>query len=76
MVAIWLTIWIVGFVLMVWAVADAISRPTGAFAAAGSNKALWIALVVISWLLTGIVGAILAVVYLARIRPRVRAITA
>ncbi len=74
MVAIWLLI-LVGLVLTVWAVADAISRPSGAFAAAGSNKAMWITLIVVFWLLTGIVGPILAVVYLASIRPRVRAIT-
>jgi hypothetical protein len=73
--AIWLVI-VVGLALTVWAVADAISRPSSAFAAAGSNKAMWIALIVVFWLLTDIVGAILAVVYLARIRPRVRAITA
>jgi len=66
---------IVGLAVTIWALADAISRPTGAFAAAGSNKALWITLIIVFWLLTGIVGPILAVVYLASIRPRVRAIT-
>ena len=66
---------LVGTAVTIWAVADAISRPGGAFAAAGSNKALWITLIIAFWLLTGIVGPILAVVYLANIRPRVRAIT-
>ena len=66
---------LVGVVVTIWALADAISRPSGAFAAAGSNKAMWITLIIVFWLLTGIIGPILAVVYLANIRPRVRAIT-
>jgi hypothetical protein len=66
---------LVGLAVTIWALVDAISRPSGAFAAAGSNKALWITLIIVFWLLTGIVGPILAVVYLASIRPRVRAIT-
>jgi succinate dehydrogenase hydrophobic anchor subunit len=60
----------------VWALVDAASRPSAAFAAANSSKALWITLIVVFWLLTGIIGLILAIVYLASIRPRVRAATA
>jgi hypothetical protein len=66
---------ILAFAVTIWAVADAISRPSRAFAAAGSNKAMWITLILVFWLLTGIIGPILAVVYLASIRPRVRAVT-
>jgi preprotein translocase subunit SecY len=65
----------IGFGIPLWAVADAVSRPSAAFAAANSSKALWISLVVVLWFLTGIVGIVLAVVYLASIRPRVRAAT-
>jgi hypothetical protein len=75
MVALWLVIGLVGVAVTIWALVDAISRPTAAFAAAGSNKALWIILIVAFWLLTGVIGPILAIVYLASIRPRVRAIT-
>jgi hypothetical protein len=64
---------LVGFGIPIWAIVDAASRPSGAFSAAGSSKAMWISLIVIFWLITGIVGLILAVVYLASIRPRVRA---
>ncbi len=70
-----LIILLVFLVLPIWALVDAISRPTGAFAAARSSKGMWIALIVVSSLLTGIVGVVLSVVYLALIRPRVRAIT-
>jgi hypothetical protein len=59
----------------IWAIADAASRPSGAFTAAGSNKALWIAIIAVGWFLTGVVGLVLACVYLGSIRPRVRAIT-
>jgi len=63
----------VGLVLPVWAIADAAGRPSGAFAAAGSSKAMWITLIAVFWLFTGVVGFVLACVYLAAIRPRVRA---
>jgi hypothetical protein len=66
---------LVGLVIPIWAVVDAASRPTAAFAAAGSSKGLWIALIVVFWFFTGIIGLILAVVYLAAIRPRVKAVT-
>ncbi len=68
-------VFVAGFVVPLWAVIDAASRPSGAFAAAGSSKALWISLIVVFWLITGLIGLILACVYLASIRPRVKAIT-
>ena len=64
-----------GLLVPIWAIADAASRPTGAFVAAGSSKALWITLIVVFWLVTGVVGFVLACVYLASIRPRVKAIS-
>ncbi len=65
---------IVGLVVPIWAIVDAASRPSGAFAAAGSSKAMWITLIAVFWVLTGLIGLILACVYLASIRPRVAAI--
>ena len=64
-----------GLLVPIWAIADAASRPTGAFVAAGSSKALWITLIVVFWLVTGVVGFVLACVYLVSIRPRVKAIS-
>jgi Protein of unknown function (DUF2516) len=61
--------------LPIWALVDAISRPGAAFAAARSSKGMWIALIVVFSLLTGIVGVVLSVIYLASIRPRVKAAT-
>jgi hypothetical protein len=69
-----LVIALVTLFIPIWALIDSISRPTGAFAAAGSSKGLWIALIVLFWLFTGIVGVILSIVYLASIRPRVKAV--
>lgn len=69
-----LVIALVTLVIPIWALIDSISRPSGAFTAAGSSKGMWIALIVLFWLFTGIVGVILSVVYLASIRPRVRAV--
>jgi hypothetical protein len=62
-------------VIPIWAIVDAASRPSGAFAAAGSSKTMWIVIIAVAWVLTGIVGLILGAVYLGNIRPRVRAIT-
>jgi hypothetical protein len=64
-----------GLVVPLWAVIDAISRPTPAFAAAGSSKAIWLTLMLVFWFFTIFIGLVLAVVYLASIRPRVRAAT-
>ena len=69
-------IFVVGLVIPIWAIADAASRPSGAFAAAGSSKAMWISLIAVFWLITGVIGFILACVYLASIRPRVKAVSA
>ena len=66
---------LVGLVIPLWAIVDALSRPSGAFKAAGSSKGMWVALILVFWLLTGLIGVVLAVVYLAAIRPRVRAVT-
>ncbi|HEY7916942.1 MAG TPA: DUF2516 family protein [Acidimicrobiales bacterium] len=71
-----LAVMLVSLGVGIWAIADAISRPAGAFAAAGSSKGLWIALIVLAWIFTGPLGLILAIVYLASIRPRVKALTA
>jgi hypothetical protein len=63
-------------VIPIWAIADAATRPTGAFTAAGSSKGLWITLILVFWFFTGIIGLIVAFVYLASIRPRVKAMMA
>ncbi len=69
-----LLIAVVLLVIPIWALIDALARPSGAFAAAGSSKGMWVALIVVTWLLTGIVGVILSLVYLTSIRPRVKAV--
>ncbi len=68
-------VFLVGVVVPLWAIVDAASRPSGAFRAAGSSKAMWISLIAVFWLITGVIGFILACVYLASIRPRVKAIS-
>jgi hypothetical protein len=65
---------LLALVIPIWALIDAISRPSGAFAPAGSSKGMWTALIVLFWLFTGIVGVILSIVYLASTRPRVKAV--
>ena len=65
---------LVALVIPIWALVDSVSRPSGAFAAAGSSKGMWIALIALFWLFTGIIGVMLSLVYLASIRPRVKAV--
>jgi hypothetical protein len=57
-------------VVPIWAIADAASRPALAFHAAGSNRAAWIAVIVVA-LLIGL-GFFLGGFYLLFTRPRVR----
>ena len=66
---------VISLVIALWAIMDVISRPTAGFKAAGSSKPMWLILLIVAWLFTIVVGLILSVVYLAAIRPRVRAAT-
>ncbi len=66
---------VAGLLVPIWAFADAASRPSAAFAAARSSKAMWITLIAMVWLVAGIVRFVLACVYPASIRPRVKAIS-
>jgi len=61
------------FVVVMWAVVDVARRPPRALPA--GRKALWIAGSVIGWLLFGIFGAAVAVVYLVGPRRRMNART-
>jgi uncharacterized protein involved in exopolysaccharide biosynthesis len=65
---------IVSVGIPLWAIIDAATKPSAAFRAAGSSKAMWIALIVVFAFFTGIIGLILAIVYLSWIRPRVQAV--
>ena len=67
-----LLILVVVLVIPIWALVDAASRPSGAFTAAGSSKGMWIALIVLLTLFTGIIGVVLSIVYLTSIRPKVK----
>jgi hypothetical protein len=69
-----LVVALVGIVVPIWAVVDAISRPGAAFTTARSSKGMWLALILVFWIFTGVIGLILAIVYLASIRPRVAAV--
>ncbi len=59
----------------IWALIDAISRPSAAFYAAGTHKGAWIAVIVVLWLLTGVLGGLSAAWYLISVRPKVRRAT-
>ena len=58
--------------ISIWAIGDAALRPSKAFVAVSESKSLWITLIAGGTLFLGIVGPILALIYLFSIRPKVR----
>ena len=54
---------LVGFVLPIWGIVDAATRPDPVWAATGQNKVLWIVLQIV-------LGALGAIIYFAAIRPK------
>ena len=60
--------------IVIWSVVDAASRPDWAWVQSGQNKGLWIALPIVFLIFCGVVGGILALVYLLSIRPQVMAV--
>jgi hypothetical protein len=61
----------VSLVLVVWTVVDVVRRP--AFVLPVNRKVVWIICSVVGWLLFGIVGAFVAIVYLVGPRRRMNA---
>jgi hypothetical protein len=59
-------------VLPIWAIVDAVVRTESAWAAAGQNKTLWVVLLVVCTFVVAPLGLVLAIVYLASIRPKLR----
>ncbi len=57
----------------IWAIVDACCRSEVAWRRTGQNRALWVAVLIGGWLVTGIVGVVLALAYLAAVRPRLLA---
>jgi hypothetical protein len=68
------TVGIAAFAVSIWAIVDAATQPDPAWQAIGSSKALWIALIAVFTFACGIVGFVLAIVYLTSLRPRLRAV--
>lgn len=64
-----LALLLVGLALQVLALRDAARRPEAELAARG-GKTLWVVLLAVSLVLPG--GAVLALVYLLAVRPRLR----
>lgn len=59
--------------LSIWAIVDACQHPDDAWSRIGQSRPLWLALLIGAWLLTGFLGPVLALVYLATVRPRLLA---
>ena len=61
-------------VLPIWAAVDAARRPAEQFLAIGSSQTLWIVLPLVGLVLSPL-GLVVALVYLAGVRPRMRPAT-
>jgi hypothetical protein len=66
-----LVVLIVGMVIPLWAIIDAISRPAVGFYAAGSNKTAWVLVLLVATFVLGI-GVVFAAFYLVSVRRKVR----
>lgn len=66
-------IFLVLIALPIWAFVDAAIRPEPAWRKAGASKVLWLLLIGLGTFVCGLPGVVLAVVYLATIRPKVKA---
>lgn len=63
-----LVLGLIGPIISIWALVDAIGRPEWAWQASGQSKTLWVVLNVIGILLCGIV---IGLIYLVGVRPKV-----
>jgi cadmium resistance protein CadD (predicted permease) len=57
----------------VWAIVDAAQQPERAWNATGKSRVTWIVLIAVFTFFCSIVGLVLSIVYLASIRPQLRA---
>jgi hypothetical protein len=61
---------LIGVVIPIWAIVDALSRPAVAFYGAGSNKTAWVMVLVVTTFLG--LGLLLGAYYLLAVRGKVR----
>jgi hypothetical protein len=59
----------------VWALADAAMKPESAFRGAGLSKTMWVALIAGFIVVFAPVALVLAIVYLASVRPKLVMVT-
>jgi hypothetical protein len=56
--------------LVIWVVVDASSRPEWVWQRTGQNRVVWIAVPLVGLVFCGVVSLVMAIVYLASIRPQ------
>jgi hypothetical protein len=66
-----LFLYVLSAALVIWAVTDVVRRPSSVMPPA--RKAVWIIASIVGWLLFGLIGAAVAVVYLVGPRRRLNA---
>jgi len=69
--AVALILYIASFIIVVWALADIARQPQWKMKT--GRKAVWIVSCILGWLIFGVVGAVVAGIYLGAIRPRLSA---
>ncbi len=61
--------------VVIWVIVDACHHPEVAWSRSGQSRPIWVMALVGGWLVTGVLGLVLALVYLATVRPRLVAAT-
>ncbi len=59
-------------VIALWAIIDAITRPAAAFEQVGQTKPMWLVLLILTGLMCGPIGTVVAIYYLASVRPKLK----
>jgi hypothetical protein len=58
---------------IVWALVDAVRRGKAPFVAAGRNRTVWIAILIVALIVPPVIGSGIGVWYLVAVRPKVAA---
>ncbi len=61
------------FALVIWAVVHAASQPQAAWGSIGKSRGMWITILLVGLFFFGVVGLILAIIYLVSVRPKLDA---
>lgn len=69
-----IAVWLIAWVVPIWAVIDAFGHTEAQFGAAGQSRGTWLVLVIVTALFCGPIGTFCALYYLIAVRPKLSAV--